>query len=96
MFLSQIQNSETADITTGVPQGSELGPVFFSICTNNLITISNKLKCIMYADDTTIYFKLDDFDPHHLKRDINNELEKVTLGLKLIKRFIKCAKKQYS
>ena len=73
------QNSETVDITTGVPQGSILGPLLFSICINDLITISNKLKFIMYADDTTLYFNLEDFDPYHLKRDINNELEKITL-----------------
>ena len=47
----------------------------------DLITISNKLQFIMYADDTTIYFNLKDFDPYHLKRDINNELEKNTLWL---------------
>ena len=39
----------------------------------------------MYADDTTIYFNLEDFDPYHLKRDINNELEKITLWLKMNK-----------
>ena len=79
------QNSETGDITTGVPQRSILGPLLFSICINDLITISNKLKFIMYADDTTIYFNLEDFDPYHLKRDINNELEKITLWLKMNK-----------
>ena len=79
------QNSETVHITTGVPQGSILGPLIFSICINDLITISNKLKFIMYADDTTIYFNLEDFDPYHLKRDINNELEKITLWLKMNK-----------
>ena len=79
------QNSEIVDITTGVLQGSILEPLLFSICINNLITTSNKLKFIMYADDTTIYFNLEDFDPYHLKRDINNELEKITHWLKMNK-----------
>ena len=47
------QSSETTDIT-GVPQGSLLGQLFFSICINDLITVSDKLKFVMYADDTTI------------------------------------------
>ena len=37
----------------------------------------------MYADDTTIYFNLEDFDQNCLETDINNELEKVNLWLKL-------------
>ena len=51
-------NSETSIIKTGVPQGSIVGPLFFSIilCINDLITVNDKLKFIMYADNTTIYF----------------------------------------
>ena len=33
----------------------------------------------------TIYLNLEDLDPYHLKRDINNELEKITLWLKMNK-----------
>ena len=77
--------SYTVDITTGVPQGSILGPLLFSICINDLIISSTKLKCLMYADDTTIYFNLEDFDPECVETEINNELEKINLWLKLNK-----------
>ena len=39
----------------------------------------------MYADDTIIYFNLEDFDLYNLERDINNKLEKNTLWLKMNK-----------
>ena len=47
--------------------------------------MTDKLKFIMYADDTTIYFSLEDFDPATRERDINSELVKINLWLKLNK-----------
>ena len=39
----------------------------------------------MYADDTTIYFNLEDFDPDNVSNEINNELEKITNWLQINK-----------
>ena len=36
----------------------------------------------MYADDTTIYFNIEEFDQYNLQQDITKELENITLWLK--------------
>ena len=73
------------EIKTGIPQGSILGPLFFSIMINDLVNSSNKFKLLMYADDTTIYFNLEDFPIENREVLINDELEKVNKWLKLNK-----------
>ena len=68
--------SEKIDVTMGIPQGSILGPLFFSIYINDIMKASNKFKYIMYADDTTLYFNLEDCNEQDKESAINNELQK--------------------
>ena len=55
------------------------------IMINDLVNSSNKFKFLMYADDTTLYFNLEDFPIENRGVLINDELEKVNKWLKLNK-----------
>ena len=46
-------------ITTGVSQGSILGPLIFLIYMNDMPLSSKLFKFILYADDTTLFSALD-------------------------------------
>ena len=49
--------SECLKITSGVPQGSILGPLIFCLFINDMcnVNLHSNSKMSLYADDTTIF-----------------------------------------
>lgn len=43
-------------LTTGVPQGSVLGPLMFLLYINDLAHVSKNLEFKLFADDTTVLY----------------------------------------
>jgi hypothetical protein len=57
--------SEYTEVTSGVPQGSVLGPLLFLLYINDLVEVCKYSTLKMFADDSKVYFKCrenSDFD----------------------------------
>ena len=77
VIFGEIKSNFT-NTTTGIQQGSILGPLLFSIYINDLITVSEKFNFLMYADDTTLYFNVKLFTQNKFENECKLELTKLT------------------
>ena len=78
------------EITSGVPQGSILGPLPFILYMNDVPAFIPNAKIRMYADDTNLDQRIDDVN--EIKQQLNPEFRKLCEWLeinKLILNFMK-------
>ena len=85
--------SGVLSISTGVPQGSILGPILFLIYMNDIPNSSDNFNFILYADDTTLYSCIQ--LPSNTLNHINDELDKVYAWLAINKLSLNINKTKY-
>ena len=90
-YLDQSSNHEL--ITCGVPQGSVLGPLLFLIYTNDLPYCLCQTKCILFADDTTIFAS--DSNVTKVYQIMNNELKTASEWFRANKLSLNVSKTNY-
>jgi len=72
--------STWSTVRVGVPQGSILGPLLFTLFINDLPTVLRSTKTMLYADDTTIYHSCP--DPQELQEALAGDLSRMADWLK--------------
>lgn len=75
-------SSKPLPVTRGVPQGSILGPLMYSLYSNDLPSQLNHAKIHMYADDVQIYISAPEIEFLNCVSQLNSDLKNVEVWAK--------------
>ena len=76
-FNTYQEISSLRKVESGVPQGSILGPLLFSIFISDIQFVPRYCKIHLYADDIQIYFSFDPQDEEFALQKVNLDLEEI-------------------
>ena len=85
--------ADFCNITCGIPQGSILGPLLFTLYINDLISCNLFSKPRMYADDTTLTTSAE--DPNVLEHKMNYDMNLIQSWLSANKLTLNVKKTKY-
>ena len=96
--------STTRSLSTGVPQGSILGPLLFIIYMNDIYVASDKFRAVLYADDSNmistlcsfdVSLSINNFQRSKLSHNINEELKGISDWLAINKLSLNAKKTKF-
>ena len=78
LVKTNLGSSSWQSIQNGVPQGSVLGPLLFTVLVSDLKDAIKRGRYHMYADDTQLYYSCKVDEANKTINDINSDLENIS------------------
>ena len=85
-------SSDYKTILCGIPERSIIGPLLLILYINDLANVSDKLKFILFADDTNVFFSQ---EKKNVCNVLNKELENMSIRFKVNKLSLNVSKTNY-